>query len=97
MLEFETMVECGKWIDFKLKQWIKRVLIEPDETTITLLSNWPLWDSVSKCNPSTDSNNLKVAMKSSPHAGKLPVTPLFKNGLKCDPCNFCPISVLRAN
>ena len=39
------MVECGKWIDFKLKEWIKKViLIEPDETTITLLRNRLPWD-----------------------------------------------------
>ena len=75
----------------------KVILIEPNETTITPLSNWLLWDSVSKCDRSTDSNNLKVAMKSSPHAGKRPVTPLLKNGLECDPCNFCPISVLPAD
>ena len=24
VLEFEAMVECGKWIDFKLKEWIKK-------------------------------------------------------------------------
>ena len=66
MLEFEAMVECGKWIDLKLKQWIKM--------TITLLRNWLLWDFVSQCDHSTDSNNLKVAVKSSPHAGKLPGT-----------------------
>ena len=71
MLEFEAMVECGKWINLKLKEQIK--------TTSTLLKNWLLWDFVSQCNHSTDSNNLKVAMKNSLHAGKLPVTPLFKN------------------
>ena len=71
MLEFEAMVECGKWIDLKLKQWIK--------TTSKLLRNWLLQDFISKCDRSTDSNNLKVAMKNSLHAGKLPVTPLFKN------------------
>ena len=65
--------------------------------TITLLRNWLLWDFISQCNHSTDSNKLKVAVKTSPHNGKLPVAPSFKNGLKCDPCNFCPISVLLAN
>ena len=45
VLEFEAMVECGKWINFKLKEWIKKViLIEPDETSITLLRNRLLWD-----------------------------------------------------
>ena len=45
VLEFEAMVECGKWINFKLKEWIKKViLIEPDEKTITLLRNRLLWD-----------------------------------------------------
>ena len=45
VLEFEAMVECGKWIDFKLQACIKKViLIEPDETTITLLRNRLLWD-----------------------------------------------------
>ena len=24
VLEFEAMVECGKWIDFKVKEWIKK-------------------------------------------------------------------------
>ena len=75
----------------------KVILIEPNETTIMLLSNWLPWDSLCKCDRSTDSNNLKVAMKISPHAGKLPVTPLFKDGLECDPCNFHPISVLLAD
>ena len=75
----------------------KVILIEPNETTITLLSNWLPWDSLCRCDRSTDSNNLKVAMKISPHAGKLPVTPLFKDGLECDPCNFHPISVLLAD
>ena len=65
--------------------------------TITLLRNWLLWDFISQCNHSTDSNKLKVAVKTSPHNGKLPVAPLFKNGLECDPCNFCPISVLLAS
>ena len=75
VLEFEAIVECGKWIDFKLKEWIKNVLlIEPDEMIITLLRNWLLWDFVSQCDHSTDSNNLNVAVKSSPHAGKLPGT-----------------------
>ena len=79
----------------KLKEWIKNLtFIEPDEKTTTLLRNWLLWDFISQCDRSTDSNNLKVAVESSPHAGKLLVTPLFKNGLECDPCNFCPISVL---
>ena len=26
VLEFEAVVECGKWIDFKLKEWIKKVI-----------------------------------------------------------------------
>ena len=26
VLEFEAMVECGKWIDFKLKEWINKVI-----------------------------------------------------------------------
>ena len=26
VLEFEAMVECGKWIDFKLKECIKKVI-----------------------------------------------------------------------
>ena len=45
VLELEAMVECGKWIDFRLKEKKKKViLIEPDETTITLLRNRLLWD-----------------------------------------------------
>ena len=75
VLELEAMVECCKSIDLRLNEWIKKViLIEPDETSITLLRNWLLSDFISQCDRSTDSNNLKVAMKNSPHAGKLPVT-----------------------
>ena len=64
VLKFEAMVECTKWIDFKLKEWTQNViLIKPDEKTITLLSNWLLWDFISQCDHFTDSNNLKVAVK----------------------------------
>ena len=52
----------------KLKEWIKNLtFIEPDEKTTTLLRNWLLWYFISQCGRSTDSNNLKVALKSSPH------------------------------